>query len=104
MGQDSPKVLRGKGFPVRVSTAMPLTDRMRWTHPCMPLRPQTGIEPADISFDYEHLSCPHAERDDCDGIDRKSLETAPRVLVPAAGARPAVLASRRMASWATKSA
>ena len=70
----------------------------------MPLRPQTGIEPAYISFDYEHLPRPHADRKDCDGIDQESLETAPRVLVPATGARADVVASRRMASWATKSA
>lgn len=104
MGQDSPKVLRGEGFPVCVSTAIPLTDHVQWTHPCMPLQPQIGIDPAYISFDYEHLSCPHAERKDCDGIDQESLETAPRVLVPGAGARAAVVARRRMASWATKSA
>ena len=53
-----------------VSTAIPLTDHVQWTHPCMLLQPQIGIDPAYISFDYEHLSCPHAERDDCDGIDR----------------------------------
>lgn len=104
MGQDLSMVLRGEGFPVRVSTAIPLTDHVQWTHPCMPLQPQIGIDPAYISFDYEHLSCPHAERKDCDGIDQESLETAPRVLVPAAGARPVVVARRRMASWATKSA
>lgn len=58
MGQDSPKVLRGEGFPVCVSTAIPLADHMRWTHPCMLLRPQTGIDPVYISFDYELLSHP----------------------------------------------
>lgn len=104
MGQDSSTVLRGARFPVCVSTAIPLTDQMRWMHPCMLLRPQTGIDPVYISFDYELLSRPHAEQGDCDRIDQKSLETAPRVLVPATGARAAVVASRRMASWATKSA